>query len=178
MLIARTPLGRAQHEPVQQPLEFDHRHHAGDDGIDCRYCHEGAWSGPVAGVPPIERCMGCHAQVWNDSPQLEALRDAWASKKPLVWNRVHRLADFAFFDHSAHVNHGIGCSTCHGRVDQMAEVEQVAPINMGWCLDCHRDPSGKVRPLDRVTEMGWSPHEGEGALPAVAPRTECATCHR
>jgi hypothetical protein len=177
MVVARTPLAHAQREPIAQPLEFDHRHHAGDDGIDCRYCHEGAWVGPHAGVPPLERCMGCHAQIWNESPQLELLRDAWFTQKPIVWARVHRLADFAFFDHSAHVRHGVGCSTCHGRVDQMAVVEQVSELTMGWCLDCHRDPSGRIRPLDRITDMGWAgaPHEH---APSVSPRTECITCHR
>jgi hypothetical protein len=177
LVLARSPLGHAAHEPIAQPLEFDHRHHAGDDGIDCRYCHEGAWLGPHAGVPPLERCMGCHAQVWNDSPQLQPLRDAYFSGKPIVWSRVHRVADFAFFNHSVHVAAGVGCSTCHGHVERMPLVEQVAPLNMGWCVDCHRDPRGKVRPADRITDMSWAPEAGD-APAAVAPRVECVTCHR
>jgi hypothetical protein len=179
MVLARSPLGHAQHEPLAQPLEFDHRHHNSDDGIDCRYCHEGAWVAPKAGVPPLERCMGCHAQVWNDSPKLKPLRDAYFSGRPLVWSRVHRIADFAFFNHSAHVNKGVGCSTCHGRIDQMAVVEQAEPLTMGWCLDCHNHPAGKLRPADRITDMTWT----QGATPAhaapdVDPRTDCVTCHR
>jgi hypothetical protein len=176
MVLARSPLGHASHEPIAQPLEFDHRHHNSDDGIDCRYCHEGAWLGPYAGVPPLERCMGCHSQVWNDSPQLKPLRDAYASNKPIAWSRVHRIADFAFFNHSVHVAAGVGCSTCHGRIDHMAVVEQVAPVNMGWCIDCHRDARGKIRPSDRITDMSWVPEAS--SAPARAPRTECVTCHR
>jgi hypothetical protein len=179
MLIARTPLGHGSREPMAQPLQFDHRHHASDEGIDCRYCHEGAWVGPHAGVPPLERCMGCHSQVWNDSPQLAPLRDAWFEHRPIVWARVHRIADFAFFNHQAHISHGVGCSTCHGRVDHMAVVEQAQPLTMGWCLGCHRGPSRFIRPLDRITDMSWQPSALEPpSPPAVSPQTDCVTCHR
>jgi hypothetical protein len=153
--LARSPLGTGAHEPIHQPLQFDHRHHVSDDGIGCRYCHEGAWVGAHAGVPPMSRCMGCHAQVWNDSPQLSQLREGFFQGEPIRWNRVHRLPDFVFFNHAVHVRNGVACERCHGTVENMAEVEQVAPLTMGFCVDCHRESRG-----------------------AVTPRTECTTCHR
>jgi hypothetical protein len=138
MVYVRTPWNTGQFQRVDQPVEFDHRHHVGDDHIDCIYCHAGAETSRYAGVPASEVCMGCHAQIWGNSPLLESVRRSYFSGQPLPWNRVHDLGDFAYFDHAVHVQRGLGCVTCHGRVDQMARVEKVAPLTMQWCLDCHR----------------------------------------
>jgi len=134
----RSPWNTGQFQPVDQPVEFDHRHHVTDDHIDCVYCHSGAETSRFAGVPASEVCMGCHAQIWDNSPLLESVRRSYFSGQPLPWQRVHDLGDFAYFDHAVHVQRGLGCVSCHGRVDQMARVQQVAPLSMQWCLDCHR----------------------------------------
>jgi hypothetical protein len=185
MVYVRTPYNQDRLFPVDQPLQFDHRHHVADDGIDCLYCHSGADKGPYAGIPATEVCMGCHAQIWSRSALLEPLRRSYFSGQPLRWNRVHDLPDFVYFDHSVHVKGGVGCVTCHGRVDQMALDYQVAPLSMGWCLDCHRDPEPRRRPLSEVTSMTWT---GGGTPPppiarnlpgrAVDGLTTCTTCHR
>jgi hypothetical protein len=195
MLFKRTPLGTNQFEPVTQPIEFDHRHHVSDDGIDCRYCHSTVETSSSAGFPAVAVCMNCHAQVWNQSPYLDFVRNAYFSGQPIVWKKVHRLPDYVYFNHSIHVAKGVGCVTCHGRVDQMAEINQHAPLTMGWCLDCHRDPQPNLRPHKFITSM--KEHvEGQGEIPAmhsesgqptsqspmtmndVHSRTSCSTCHR
>ncbi|HTP27402.1 MAG TPA: cytochrome c3 family protein [Anaeromyxobacteraceae bacterium] len=185
MVFARVPAGTGQQEPLLQPVLFDHRHHVEDDGIDCRYCHTSVERGASAGIPPTALCMNCHSQVWNKSPRLEPVRQSYFSGQPIPWVRVHRLPDFVYFDHSIHVNKGVGCETCHGRVDQMASIEQVAPLLMSWCLECHRNPAPNLRPLDQVTTMGWkavsdSGPQGEELMKAydVHTRTSCTTCHR
>jgi hypothetical protein len=185
MIYVRTPYNQDRQFPVDQPVQFDHRHHVHDDGIDCRYCHDGAETGPYAGVPASSVCMGCHGQIWNNSPMLEPLRRSYFSGRPLRWNRVHHLPDFVYFDHSVHVTGGVGCVTCHGRVDQMALDYQVAPLTMGWCLDCHRDPAPHRRPLAAVASMTWS---GGGTPPptiahdrpgrTIDALTTCTACHR
>ncbi|NRD60870.1 cytochrome C [Corallococcus exiguus] len=184
LLLARNPLGRGSFTPREQPLLFDHRHHVGDEGIPCGYCHEGAWRSPVAGVPPTQRCLGCHAQVWNESARLEPVRASGFDGAPLPWNRVHALPDYVWFSHQIHVNKGVGCVTCHGRVDTMPAVQQVAPLTMGWCLDCHRDPTPWLRPVSEVANLTWrppgDPRETGRAVQAalgVSPRTDCNTCH-
>src|SRR4051812_19524135 len=144
----RTPYVTGQFNPRDQPVQFDHRHHVRDDGIRCEYCHYTAARAPVAGVPPTALCMNCHSQVWNDSPLLAPVRRSYFTGEPLRWLRVHSLPDHVYFDHSAHVTRGVGCVSCHGRVDRMAQVYQVAPLTMEWCLDCHRDPDARLRPLD------------------------------
>jgi hypothetical protein len=138
MVYARTPWNTGQGQAIDQPVEFDHRHHVTDDHIDCVYCHTGAESSRYAGVPASDVCMGCHAQIWNNSPLLENVRRSYFSGQPLPWNRVHDLGDFSYFDHGVHVQRGLGCVACHGRVDQMARVQKVTPLTMQWCLDCHR----------------------------------------
>jgi hypothetical protein len=185
VLSVRTPYGTGQFRAVDQPVQFDHRHHVNDDGIGCAYCHEGALRGPYAGIPPTERCMGCHAQIWPDSPLLRPVRESAFTGRPIAWNRVHRLPDFVFFNHAAHVNRGVGCVTCHGRVDLMPQVYPVAPLTMGWCLDCHRDPAPHLRPLERVMDASWEPPgsaraAGEQVRRAldVAPPATCTGCHR
>jgi hypothetical protein len=179
----RTPWRRKEFEPISQPVEFDHRHHTQDDGIDCRYCHDTVEKAATAGIPSTERCMGCHNQVWNQSPLLEPVRRSYFSRNPIPWNRVHDLPDFVYFDHSVHVRHGVGCVTCHGRVDRMARVYQVASLRMDWCLECHREPEKRLRPLAEITDMARS-EQDPGVSLAVARDlgvrrlTYCSACHR
>jgi hypothetical protein len=171
---------------VEQPVEFDHRHHVRDDGIDCRYCHENAERSNYAGVPPTSRCMDCHAQVWTRAALLEPVRRSAAQALPIRWRRVHRLPDFVYFDHAAHTARGVGCASCHGRVDQMAKVVQQAPLTMAWCLDCHRHPEAALRPRERITDMEWAPDaEAQRRIGTalvrqlgIAPPTDCSGCHR
>lgn len=155
MTWARSPRALGLRGPVEQPVPFDHELHAGADGIDCRYCHWTADRSSWAGVPPSELCMGCHVQILTGSPDLELVRRSVEEGRPIAWRRVHRLPDFVFFEHRAHDRAGVGCETCHGRVDRMTRVEQVAPMTMGWCLDCHRNPEPALRPVEEVTTMGY-----------------------
>lgn len=161
---ARTPFVTRQQDVMDQPIEFDHRHHVKDDGIACRYCHYEAWRSRYAGVPPTQVCMGCHAQVYAESARLAPVRASYFAKNPIEWNRVHRLPDYVYFDHAAHVTRGVGCEACHGAVDTMARVYVVAPLTMNWCLDCHRHPNEHVG------------HEAQGA--PYAPPVNCSACHR
>jgi hypothetical protein len=158
MIYVRTPYDQNRLFPVDQPVQFDHRHHVQDDGIDCRYCHDGVETSPYAGIPSTQLCMGCHGQIWSGSPMLEPVRRSYFSGLPLPWNRVHHLPDFVYFNHSVHVNGGVACASCHGRVEGMALAFQVAPLSMGWCIDCHRERSGGGR--------------------AVGALTTCSACHR
>ncbi|CDM66521.1 cytochrome c3 family protein [Pyrinomonas methylaliphatogenes] len=173
---------------VEQPVQFSHKHHVGDDGIDCRYCHMSVEVSASAGMPSTQTCMNCHSQIWADSPYLEPVRESWRTGRPLEWNRVHDLPDFVYFNHSIHVNKGIGCSTCHGRVDLMPVVWQVASLQMEWCLQCHRAPEKFVRPRDQIFNMEWQPgpdQEEKGRelvkaydIKSPAVLTSCSTCHR
>ncbi len=185
MIFARVPAGTRQLDEVVQPGQFDHRHHVVDDAIDCRYCHQGVEKGASAGIPSTALCMNCHAQVWSKSPRLEPVRQSYFTGKPIPWIRVHQVPDFVYFNHSIHVAKGVGCETCHGRVDEMPGIWQVAPLTMGWCLDCHRNPGPNLRPKDAITRMGWKPEGDPKALAAqlmkahdVHTRTSCTTCHR
>ncbi len=185
MIYWRVPYGTGQLGQVAQPVQFDHRHHVQDDLIDCRYCHTTVDRAPSAGIPPTELCLACHSQVWNKSRLLDVVRASWFSGKPIPWVRVHRLPGFVYFDHAIHVNKGVGCAECHGRVDRMAAVEQVQPLTMGWCIDCHRDPYSRLRPPGEVTNMEWKANGDPVALGKelarrydVKPRTSCSTCHR
>lgn len=152
----------------KQPVPYSHKLHAGDLKMDCRYCHAYVERGPHAGVPPTQVCMNCHSQVKTDSPKLEPVRKSWAdfkdgkADKSVPWVRIHKVPDFAFFNHSAHMGVGVGedraavgCETCHGRIDTMEEVKQVAPLSMAWCIDCHSDPAPNLRPVEQLTAMGW-----------------------
>ncbi|MBX5480498.1 MAG: cytochrome c3 family protein [Myxococcaceae bacterium] len=185
MLLGRSPLGTQEQTPRSQPVQFDHRHHAGDEGIDCRYCHDGAERSAIAGVPASDKCMGCHAQVWNQSDKLALVRRSYFEDRPIRWVRVNQVPDFVFFDHSVHVHKGVGCVTCHGRVDRMPLVAKATPLNMGWCLDCHRDPAPHLRPREQIASMTWTPEGDPRALGeklmreyGVRTRTTCTTCHR
>src|SRR5262245_34730700 len=168
-----------------QPVPFSHQHHVGGMGIDCRYCHSSVETSAVAGVPPTKTCMNCHAQLWTDSPALEPVRASFRSGRSLEWVRVHDLPDFVYFDHSAHVNNGVGCTTCHGPVDQMPLVMQRVSLQMEWCLECHRAPERFLRPKDEVFSVSWRPpadqlEAGRELVKqyGIHPRTSCSTCHR
>src|SRR5438552_4153923 len=140
-----------------QPAPFSHQHHVAGLGIDCRYCHTSVETSSFAGIPPTRTCMNCHSQIWVNSPILETLQASYRTDRPIVWNRVHNLPGFVYFDHSIHLKKGIGCASCHGRVDQMPLTRQAASLYMEWCLDCHRHPENHVRPRDQVFNMAWEP---------------------
>jgi hypothetical protein len=170
-----------------QPVPYSHKQHVGGLGLDCRYCHTTVETGSTAGIPPTETCMGCHAQIATDSPALEAVRAGRESGQPLEWNRVHDLADFVYFNHAIHVQQGIGCETCHGRIDEMAVVAKTQTLHMDWCLDCHRAPEKYIRPREEVFTMGYAPPVDQAALGAqlvaqygvhVEQLTDCSVCHR
>jgi hypothetical protein len=182
MLYVRTTYNTSQLVPWEQPVEFDHRHHHRDDGIECLYCHPDAERSPNAGVPTTAVCMGCHAQIWNESPLLETVRRSYFSGTPIDWKRVHDVPDFVYFDHSVHVARGIACEDCHGDVGSMARVVQVQPLTMGWCLDCHRQ-SRAAPPRRRVPRDAWEasldmftdPRTPDRSITAL---TTCTACHR
>jgi hypothetical protein len=184
MVFVRSPLFTGQGEPIMQPLQFDHRHHVADVGIDCRYCHATVETAASAGYPATEVCMSCHGQIWNQSPLLAPVRQSYFTGQALPWKRVHELPDYVYFNHSIHVNKGVGCVTCHGRVDQMGEVMQDAPLTMEWCLDCHRDPTSRLRPREHLTDLAWTPADPAAVGRQVAQsldvhtRTSCTACHR
>ncbi len=170
-----------------QPIPFSHAHHAGELGIDCRYCHSGVELSPVAGVPPTHTCMSCHSQIWTNAEMLAPVRQSLTEGRPIRWNRVHRLPDYVYFDHSIHVAKGVGCSTCHGAVTEMRLMRQAAPLTMGWCLECHRNPAAELRPQEAVFDMNWTPPADQDqrgrALMAkyhidAAHLTDCSVCHR
>ena len=185
---ARSPYMTRQNITREQPVQFSHKHHVGDDGIDCRYCHTSVETSSVAGIPPTKTCMNCHSVLFNNADYLEPVRESYRTGKPIAWVKIHRLADFVYFDHSIHVNKGIGCSTCHGRVDEMPLIFQANTLLMQWCLDCHRNPEAYLRPLDQVFVMDWQPGPDqeelgkkfakERNLRTTAELTSCSTCHR
>ncbi|WP_240475375.1 cytochrome c3 family protein [Vulgatibacter incomptus] len=168
-----------------QPVAYSHKLHAGDLGIDCRYCHVAVEKGPKASVPSADICMNCHTVVKHDSPKLALVRESYANGTPIEWIKVHKVADFAYFSHAQHVNKGVGCVECHGRVDQMETVRVSEPLSMSWCLDCHRNPGPHLRPKDQITNMGWAPEGDREQLGQelvekyhVSPPTDCSGCHR
>ncbi len=187
----RSSWNTGQNVEVSQPVQFSHKHHAGDDGIDCRYCHTSVEVAASAGIPSTAVCMNCHKQIWSDSPYLEPVRASFQSGKPLEWIRVHDLPDYVYFNHSIHVNKGVGCSTCHGRIDQMPVVFQAQTLQMEWCLECHRNPERFVREKEKVFDMTWRPENktkeeldyGKDKIEKyhIQPTkilTSCSTCHR
>jgi hypothetical protein len=169
-----------------QPIPFSHKHHVADDGIDCRYCHTSVETSAFAGLPPTETCMSCHSQLWTNADMLEPVRASYRTGKSLEWTRVHDLPDFVYFNHSIHVNKGIGCSTCHGRVDQMPLMYKVNTLYMQWCVDCHRHPERQVRPREEVFNIAYetpAPNQDEigpklVSLYKIQSLTDCVTCHR
>src|SRR5712671_4305354 len=136
--VVRSPYATDQGIEREQPVPFSHKHHAGGLGIDCRFCHTSVETSSFAGIPPTKTCMGCHSQIWIDSPTLEPVRASFRTDKSIEWNRVHKVADFVYFNHSIHVNKGVGCATCHGRVDQMPLMRRQNTLLMEWCIECHR----------------------------------------
>jgi hypothetical protein len=168
-----------------QPVQFSHKHHVGELGIDCRYCHTAVETAARATVPPTETCMSCHSQIWLQSPFLEPVRASFRTDRSIPWVKVHDLPDYVYFNHGVHIQKGIGCVSCHGRVDQMNQVWQQSSLQMEWCLDCHRDPARHVRPRDRIFDLAWErpadqPNLGVELLRLydVHTRTDCSTCHR
>jgi hypothetical protein len=138
-----------------QPAPFSHQHHVAGLGIDCRYCHTSVENSRFAGIPPTKTCMNCHAQIWTKAPMLEPVRESFRTDKSLVWTRVNDLPDFVYFDHSIHINKGVGCNTCHGPVDRMPLMYNYASLQMEWCLNCHRAPEKNLRPRDQVFNMRY-----------------------
>lgn len=163
-----------------QPVPYSHRLHAGELGIDCRYCHANIERSAHAMIPATQTCMGCHSIVKTDSARLEPVRESWKTGEPIEWVKVHKLPEHAYFNHSAHLAAGVGCATCHGRIDQMDVVRLDKPISMGWCLECHRDPTPNLRPKDQITNMNWQPEMAPPGWqpPKVNPPTNCSGCHR
>lgn len=174
--------------PRVQPVAFSHKHHVADDGIDCRYCHTSVEESSFAGIPSTKICMNCHSQIWVGSPMLEPVRESFRSGKSLEWTRVHNLPGYVYFNHSIHLNKGVGCVTCHGRVDQMPLTWRENTLYMEWCLECHREPERFVRPREYVFSMDWQPTEDQIALGRRLVKdykiqdarvlTSCSTCHR
>ncbi len=173
----------------EQPVPFSHALHAGNLGMDCRYCHTTVEQAAFAAIPPTQTCMNCHANIRYDTPNMLAVRESAVTGMPIEWIKVHDLADYVYFNHSAHVNKGVSCVSCHGRIDQMEVVEQREPLSMAWCLDCHRAPENHLRPLDEVTNLDWQPPEGDPLkigrqlkeaydIRDQAYMTSCSTCHR
>src|SRR5258707_12487598 len=171
-----------------QPVPFSHAHHVGDVGLDCRYCHTSVEKSSFANIPPTKTCMNCHSQIWNTSPTLEPVRASFRTNESIRWTRVNDLPDFVYFNHSIHVNKGVGCETCHGRVDKMPLTYQMNSLQMEWCLNCHRNPEKFVRPRENITTMGYVPVGdqeeigrklvAEYKIQDARTLTSCSTCHR
>jgi formamidopyrimidine-DNA glycosylase len=168
-----------------QPVQFSHKHHVSDAGIDCRYCHTSVEESSFAGIPSTKICMSCHTQIWAESPILEPVRESFRTGKSLEWTRVHNLPGFVYFDHSIHVHKGVGCTTCHGRVDQMPLMWRENTLYMEWCLECHRNPEQFVRPREQIFNMDWQPPSDQIALGRKLMQqyeterlTSCSVCHR
>jgi Cytochrome c7 and related cytochrome c len=172
----------------EQPIPFSHKHHVKDDGIDCRYCHTSVETSHFAGLPATETCMTCHSQIWANATLTQPIRDSWASGKSIEWRRVHDLPDYVYFNHSIHVNKGIGCSTCHGHVDEMPLTYRVNNLYMDWCVNCHREPGKYIRPKSEVFNIDYEypPNQDQLGPKLVAEYhvknsrslTDCFTCHR
>jgi hypothetical protein len=183
--LSRSPYVTRAETFREQPIQFSHQHHSGGIGIDCRYCHTSVEKAPSAGIPPTKTCMNCHSQIWVDSPFLEPVRASFRTGEPLQWTRVHDLPDFVYFNHAVHVKKGVGCATCHGRVDRMPLMLQTASLQMEWCLDCHRNPAKYVRPREAVFQMDYQPPPDQLELGArlvkeyeIQSLTSCSVCHR
>jgi len=169
-----------------QPVPYSHKVHVRDLGLDCRFCHTGVETSPVAGLPPTKTCMNCHNMIKANSDKLTLVRESFKNGTPLEWVRVHKSPDYVYFDHSAHITAGVGCASCHGNVDEMEVVAQHQPLSMGWCLECHRNPDDHLRPIDQVTNMKWTPADNQAEFAAKqkelldikAPITDCTGCHR
>jgi hypothetical protein len=172
-----------------QPVQFSHKHHVGDDGIDCRYCHTAVETSASAGLPPTQTCMNCHTQIWSDSPYLAPVRESFRDNKPIEWTRVHDLPEYVYFNHSIHIAKGVGCASCHGDIANMPSVYQKNTLQMEWCLSCHRDPGPNIRPKSEIFNTSWNKDdmtpeqeaeviESKTKLRSKEFMTSCSTCHR
>lgn len=186
-VVARSSYLTGRYIERQQPVQFSHRHHVGDDGIDCRYCHTSVETAAWAGMPPTQTCMNCHSQIWNDSPYLEPVRASFRENKPIMWERVHDLPEYAYFNHSIHVAKGVGCSSCHGDVANMASVYQENTLQMEWCVACHKDPTPHMRPKSEIFNTGYQDNlsdeekkklKDDYKIRSRELMTSCSMCHR
>ncbi len=159
IVYTRSSYGTDAGVAIVQPVPFSHQHHVGMDGIDCRYCHTSVESSSFAGIPSTKICMNCHSQIWVGSDALEPVRASYRTNQSLRWQRVYNLPGFVYFNHSIHVHKGIGCASCHGRIDEMPFTHQVPSLLMEWCLDCHRHPEREIRPREEVFNLKWQPQE-------------------
>jgi hypothetical protein len=199
--LQRSPYVTGQHIAPDQPVPFSHQHHVAGLGLDCRYCHTSVEQSNFAGIPPTKTCMNCHAQIWTNANLLEPVRNSFRTGESLQWTRVHDLPDFVYFNHSIHINKGVGCESCHGRVDEMPLMYAENTLQMEWCLNCHREPEKFLRPRDQVFSMTYQQPSLEHAvevdgrkyfsqadlgsvlkdkyhLRTVRDITSCSTCHR
>lgn len=186
--VARSSYLTGRYLEKQQPVQFSHKHHSGDDGIDCRYCHSSVETTASAGIPPTQTCMNCHTQIWADSPYLEPVRASYRENKPIEWERVHDLPEYAYFNHSIHIAKGVGCSTCHGKINEMPAVYQQNTLQMEWCLACHREPEKFIRPKSEIYNMQWRDGDltteerldlkSKYKIRSKEMLTSCSTCHR
>ena len=187
-LLMRSGYVTGQNAYIDQPIQFSHAHHAGGMGIDCRYCHTTVEKSTFANIPPTKTCMNCHSQIWTQAPILEPVRASFRDNTPLEWTRVNDLPDFVYFNHQVHVAKGVGCATCHGRVDQMPLMLQAQSLQMEWCLACHRAPEKFLRPREEVFNMAYEAPANQLELgnrlkqqygiASVEHMTSCSTCHR
>ena len=171
------------YEP-DQPIDYSHKFHVGTLGLDCRYCHNFVETSSEANIPSTSTCMNCHNNIRKESKDLAFLKNSYETNTPIEWVKVHMLPDYAYFDHSVHLNSGIGCVSCHGRVDQMEKVRQEEPLSMSWCLDCHRNPDQNLRPVSEITNMEWKSSKDDHWLKdfkanhSIDPPQDCSACHR
>lgn len=188
-LLVRSPYQTDEDVVRVQPVPFSHEHHSRGLGIDCRYCHTSVEYAGYAGMPPTYTCMSCHSQIWTESPVLAPVRASLADDQPIRWTKVHDLPDFVYFHHGVHIQKGIGCSSCHGRVDTMPLMWKEEPMTMEWCLNCHRNPERYVRPREEVFNLAWMTSSAEQAqlgrelvekyqIPTDGRLTNCSVCHR
>ena len=181
----RSPYVTYAHVVRPQPVPFSHQHHVAGLGIDCRYCHTSVENSDWSVIPPTKTCMNCHSQIWINSSTLQPVRESFRTNQSIKWTKVYDLPDYVYFNHSIHIKKGVGCETCHGRVDTMPLMYQEASLQMRWCLDCHRNPEKYVRPRELVTKMGYEPAEPQEVIGArlvkeynIQKLETCWTCHR
>ncbi len=188
LMIAHTPYNTLQGMPVDQPVPFSHKHHVTGLGLDCRHCHYSVEESSFAAIPATKTCMTCHSQIWSEAPMLEPVRESFRNDTSIDWVRVHDVPDYVYFNHSIHVNKGVGCATCHGQVDQMPLTMKAETLQMQWCMDCHWSPEANLRPRDEITNMQWEPPTDEGERLELAQhlaeeykvqsKVSCSVCHR
>jgi hypothetical protein len=185
--LARSPYVNMVGVPMEQPVPFSHKHHVNGLGIDCRYCHTSVEEIAFAGIPAVKTCMTCHSQIWTEAPILEPIRASYRTDKAIEWIRLHDLPDFVYFNHSIHVRKGVGCVSCHGRVDQMPLMMKANSLDMQWCIACHKQPEQHLRPREAVFQMDWKPEGDQLALGEKlineyhvdkAKLLNCSICHR